>query len=29
LEKADHRLSAEESREEAIRLTMEWFKRFL
>ncbi|MBW2625739.1 MAG: alpha/beta hydrolase [Deltaproteobacteria bacterium] len=29
LEKADHRFSAPESREEAIRLTMEWFKRFL
>jgi fermentation-respiration switch protein FrsA (DUF1100 family) len=28
LEKADHRFSAPESREEAIRLTMEWFKRF-
>ena len=28
LEKADHRFSAPESREEAIRVTMEWFKRF-
>ena len=29
LEKADHRFSAVESREEAIQITMEWFKRFL
>ncbi|MEJ2233636.1 MAG: YqiA/YcfP family alpha/beta fold hydrolase [Syntrophobacterales bacterium] len=29
LEKADHRFSAPESREEAIRVTMEWFRRFL
>jgi predicted alpha/beta-fold hydrolase len=29
LEKADHRFSAPESREEASRVTMEWFKRFL
>jgi dipeptidyl aminopeptidase/acylaminoacyl peptidase len=29
LEGADHRFTASELREEAIRLTMEWFKRFL
>jgi uncharacterized protein len=29
LEGADHRFTASEWREEAIRLTMEWFKRFL
>jgi dipeptidyl aminopeptidase/acylaminoacyl peptidase len=29
LKKADHRFSAPESREEAIRITMEWFKRYL
>jgi dipeptidyl aminopeptidase/acylaminoacyl peptidase len=29
LEKADHRFSAPESREEAIRVTMKWFRRFL
>jgi fermentation-respiration switch protein FrsA (DUF1100 family) len=29
LEKADHRFSAPESRDEAIRVTMEWFRRFL
>ena len=29
LEKADHRFSAVESREEAIQVTMEWFRRFL
>ena len=29
LEKADHRFSAPESREEAIRVTMEWFKKYL
>jgi fermentation-respiration switch protein FrsA (DUF1100 family) len=29
LEKADHRFSAPESREEAIRLSVEWFQRFL
>jgi dipeptidyl aminopeptidase/acylaminoacyl peptidase len=29
LEKADHRFSAVESREEAIRVTMEWFKKYL
>ena len=29
LEKADHRFSAVESREEAIRLSIEWFNRFL
>ena len=29
LEKADHRFSAVESREEAIRLSVEWFQRFL
>jgi fermentation-respiration switch protein FrsA (DUF1100 family) len=29
LERADHRFTASEWREEAIRLTMEWFKRFL
>jgi fermentation-respiration switch protein FrsA (DUF1100 family) len=28
LEKADHRFSAPESREEAIRVSMEWFRRF-
>ena len=29
LEKADHRFSEVESREEAIRVTMEWFKKYL
>ena len=29
LEGADHRFSAQESRKEAIRLTMEWFKKYL
>ena len=29
LEKADHRFSAPESREEAIRVTMKWFKKYL
>jgi dipeptidyl aminopeptidase/acylaminoacyl peptidase len=29
LEGADHRFSAAESREEAIRVTMEWFKKYL
>jgi dipeptidyl aminopeptidase/acylaminoacyl peptidase len=29
LKKADHRFSAPDSREEAIRLTMEWFKKYL
>ena len=29
LKGADHRFSAQESREEAIRLTMEWFKKYL
>ena len=29
LEKADHRFSAPESREEAIQVTMEWFKKYL
>ena len=29
LEGADHRFSAPESREEAIRVTMEWFKKYL
>ena len=29
LEKADHRFSAVESREEAIQVTMEWFKKYL
>ena len=29
LKGADHRFSAQESREEAVRLTMEWFKKYL
>ena len=29
LKKADHRFSAVESREEAVRVTMEWFTKYL